>query len=437
MKSKVLLSLLVLFTLSSNAKVYIPLVKSVLPTTNSGGDARIGARTSSSAPLSYIDKGILSINYSISTISSIIITNDSTGAVVFSKSIDEETNNVRVELKSFVKKENAYNISVNAFGNWWVGYFGYYDYEYSNTDLEKTIQKGFSGVVESPGTARNYGVYAIAGNAAPGWNYGVSGIVSGQNAGTGVYGSSVRDEGFYTGGRFAGLFHGDLKTTDAVIATAYHTLADNGLNKDMVELESSSLDNLMQMGIYRYYLQQFIVDGGDESKPLGYYNNDSGILEKEHFGLSGQELKKIYPDLVTENQDGYLSINYIEIVPLLIRSVQELKTELDRTNAQLEELQSVTHVSERTSGPKAALYQNIPNPFKERCTVKCTIPTDVKDAMFYLYDYSGRQIQSRDIKDRGNVQIVIEGNGLEAGIYLYSLVTDGEIVDTRRIVHIE
>ena len=57
--------------------------------------------------------------------------------------------------------------------------------------------------------------------------------------------------------------------------------------------------------------------------------------------------------------------------------------------------------------------------------------------MFYLYDYSGHQIQSRIIKDRDDVQIVFEADGLEAGIYLYSLVCDGELVDTRRMILIE
>ena len=33
--------------------------------------------------------------------------------------------------------------------------------------------------------------------------------------------------------------------------------------------------------------------------------------------------------MVVEGQDGYLAVNYIELVPILIRSIQELKAELD------------------------------------------------------------------------------------------------------------
>lgn len=45
--------------------------------------------------------------------------------------------------------------------------------------------------------------------------------------------------------------------------------------------------------------------------------------------MSAQELQKLYPDLVMEGEDGYLSVNYPGLVPLLLRSIQELKAELD------------------------------------------------------------------------------------------------------------
>lgn len=417
----------VLALVSINAKVYIRLVK----TTSGGhtGAARTGIRTSVYAPMAFFEGDSLYIQYPLSTASSVIVTNDSTDMAILSWNFEQESSLVSMDISSLTLN-HPYNLSVNAFGVWWVGYFDYMESSYS-----QSIQKGFSAIVDDQGKERNYGIYCIAGNANPGWNYGISGIVSGQNGGTGIYGSSLQDEGFNTGGRFAGLFHGDLKTTDAIYASAYNTLADSRLNKDMEQLETGSLDNLMQVSVFRYGLKQFNVDNGDQVIPLGYYNDDSGILEKEHYGLSGQEIKEIYPNLVTENQDGYLSINYVEMVPLLIQSIQELKTELDNTNAELESLKTGTKAITRTTD-QAVLYQNTPNPFKEKSVVNCIIPQYVKDASFYLYDYSGRQIQCHEIQDRGNVRIEIDGTELEPGIYMYSLITDGVIVDTKRMIHI-
>lgn len=53
------------------------------------------------------------------------------------------------------------------------------------------------------------------------------------------------------------------------------------------------------------------------------------MTSKRHFGVDTKELQNIYTDLELEGQDGYLSVNYLEMVPLIIRSIQELKQELD------------------------------------------------------------------------------------------------------------
>lgn len=416
--------LLLMVALVSSAKIYIPLVKSVPPSTGSGGEARVGVRTGNYVPLAYYENKQLYIQFPSSTVSSIIITNDSTDLAVLNKSFEQESTNVQIDISS-LKLNRSYNLSINAYGTWWVGYF-----DYDEQEPGPSVRKGFTAVIDDSDGNRNYGIYSKVGNATSGWNYGVSGILSGQNAGTGIYGSSWYDEGFNTNGRYAGLFHGDLKTTDAVYASAYNTLADSRLNKNSTQLGNGTLDNLMQISVFKYYLQQFNVDNGSVNSSLGYYNDDSGILEREHFGISGQELREIYPNLVSESQDGYLSVNYVELVPLLIQSIQELKAELDA-------LKTAAKVQERTSGQGATLYQNTPNPFSDRCIIKCTIPRDIKYASLYLYDYSGRQIQSRTITERGDVNLIIEGEGLDAGIYLYSLITDGELVETRRMLHIK
>lgn len=422
-KRLLLFSLMTMLALTSSAKIYIPLVKSVPPTTGSGGDARAGIRSGSYSPLAYYEEKTLYIQFPVSTTASVIITNDSTDLAVISEIFANETVSAQIDFSS-LNYQNAYNISVNAFGTWWVGYI-----DLRTVGTPQLIRRGVYAVLDDSGDGRNYSIYGVAGNATSGWNFGVSGFLSGNNGGTGIYGSSKNDNGFNTGGRYAGLFHGDIKTTDAVYASVYNTFADSRFTNNSQQIESGSLDNLMQISVLKYSLKQINVDSGEKTKTLGYFNDDSGILGIEHFGLSGQEIKEIYPNLVSESQDGYLTINYVEMIPLLIQSIQELKSELD-------ELKTNTKVSERISEKTSVLYQNSPNPFRDRCVIKCTIPAAIQQASFYIYDYNGRQIHHRTIKDRGSVQIVVEGNELEAGLYLYSLVTDGELIDTKRMIHI-
>jgi hypothetical protein len=47
------------------------------------------------------------------------------------------------------------------------------------------------------------------------------------------------------------------------------------------------------------------------------------------FGLIAQEVEKIYPEFVKENMSGFKTIKYNSLIALLIKSVQDLKAELD------------------------------------------------------------------------------------------------------------
>lgn len=80
------------------------------------------------------------------------------------------------------------------------------------------------------------------------------------------------------------------------------------------------------------------------------------------------------------------------------------------------------------------LYQNNPNPFTESTLVECEIPKETTDAKLYIYDVNGKQKDCIPVQRRGRVSVTIEGGRLEAGIYLYSLIADGVVIDTKRMI---
>ncbi len=47
------------------------------------------------------------------------------------------------------------------------------------------------------------------------------------------------------------------------------------------------------------------------------------------YGLAADQLRKVYPELVYEDQNGNMSINYIEMIPLLVQAINELKAEVE------------------------------------------------------------------------------------------------------------
>ena len=48
------------------------------------------------------------------------------------------------------------------------------------------------------------------------------------------------------------------------------------------------------------------------------------------YGLIAQDVKKEFPEMVSEGDDGYLMIDYIQLIPVIVESIKELKNEIDK-----------------------------------------------------------------------------------------------------------
>lgn len=63
--------------------------------------------------------------------------------------------------------------------------------------------------------------------------------------------------------------------------------------------------------------------------PTKYFTWKSDESKIEHIGTSAQEIKKLYPDLVTENEDGVLSVDYARLSIIALAAIKELKAQID------------------------------------------------------------------------------------------------------------
>ena len=291
---------------------------------------------------------------------------------------------------------------------------------------------------ETFNTGRSYGLLSEAGHSSAGWNFGVCTSVTGTNNGTGLFSSDGSyPEGYNVQGRWAGFFDGNVKIEGNLTAASITNLSDYRFKENIRQLTDGSLNKLMDMNVVKYRLKNRQVDMGDTAKTVYYaYPEDSPILKKDHYGLIAQELREIYPELVEEGEDGYLSVNYIELIPILIKSIQELKAEVNALQNVAGKVTQRSYDATEIDGIdyQAILFQNDPNPFTENTVIKCVIPNSVRSALLYIYDMNGRQIEGIVIKERGDVSVTISGNSLDAGMYLYSLITDGVASDTKRMI---
>jgi hypothetical protein len=285
--------------------------------------------------------------------------------------------------------------------------------------------------------SQSFGIYAIAGNCATA-NYGVCGKLGGTQKGSGVYGTNGDIVELDQGEQYAGYFNGDLKLTGTLFVPQIYWTSDFRLKENIESIDEGCLSNIRRMNVVRYNLKQREVNILDsmESKKGLLYDPKSPLLTKKHYGLIAQELQEIYPDLVTEGKDGYLSINYMEIIPLLIQSIQELETKVEALSYPSESPKQSPLKEDNLSGENV-LLQNIPNPFREYTIINCNINNDVNSAVLYIYNMNGLQIDKIVIDQRGSVPVTIRRNNLSAGIYMYSLIVDNVVIDMKRMIIID
>lgn len=317
-------------------------------------------------------------------------------------------------------------------------------------------------------TDKNYGVYGVCDvNNSHGRNYGVTGMLSfspgnSPYGGAGIYAADYAYM-FTSPNNIQGIYalytYGPTHISGQMTAQEIYTPADERLSEDVeaIEMQNRSegqtIDNLLKMNVLEFSLKNHEgvkvpenMDVITEDDRLAYEylkNREDKMYSRRHFGLSAQELQAIYPNLVLEGQDGYLYVNYTELVPILIRSIQELKAELDEVKGENDAMKArstaledneTTGIGDATSIPAAAsLAQNTPNPFSERTSIRFTLPENARNAYIYIFDMSGKMYKQIPV-DCSMQSVTIEGYELRAGMYIYSLVIGGKEVQTRRMI---
>ena len=174
------------------------------------------------------------------------------------------------------------------------------------------------------------------------------------------------------------------------------------------------------------------------------------------YGFIAQELKEVFPELVTQDKEGYYSINYIGLIPLMVEALKEQNEQNKTQQAEIDSLKKVVMVlakesnlphirttastdSESTSlqTPAVAgcrLEQNTPNPFNQSTQIKYYLPETIISAYLCIYDMQGKQLQQIALTQRGEGAELISASQLDPGMYLYALIADGQEVDVKRMI---
>jgi hypothetical protein len=248
-----------------------------------------------------------------------------------------------------------------------------------------------------------------------------------------------------------------VKYNGEVWSTGCHRTSSDGSLKNNVETISSPLDKIMQLRGVTFDLNLPKSETDTEEKQM----SDDKIYEllkkrtptitpeifkqmreeksRKQMGVVAQEVEKVIPEVVRTREDGLKAVAYSEMVGLLIEAMKEQQTIIDDLKLAVASLKGNQLRSSETTGmandliAACTLAQNTPNPFTEQTEIKYYVTSGVKNAYICIFDMQGKMLQKLDAQ-AGQNSLFIEGSKLDAGMYLYSLIVDGQEVDTKKMI---
>ena len=260
-----------------------------------------------------------------------------------------------------------------------------------------------------------------------------------------------------TGSNYAAWFEGDINVTGMT-----YNISDLQL-KQNIETFTNANELLDQLNPVKYNFR---------TEEYSFMN----LPQVDQIGLIAQEVENVLPDLVKQTtRPAQLdasgaevaagmelrTVNYIQLIPLLIAGNKEMQSDLREKDEMIHELYSrlerleqcidesrlCSETSFRMSTESETgesivlknhdaiiLDQNLPNPFSEQTTIKYFLPESVQNAEIIFYDIRGRVIDRVWLESRGESSLTVFGKDLNTGIYTYSLISDSEVISTRKML---
>jgi hypothetical protein len=100
---------------------------------------------------------------------------------------------------------------------------------------------------------------------------------------------------------------GNITSTGSISALSFNATSDRRVKANIVSLQSAS--------------NEYNVDN---LKPVTYFNT---LSHKNDVGFIAQDVEEVYPFMV-DSSGEYKSLNYISIIGILVKEIQDLKKEI-------------------------------------------------------------------------------------------------------------
>lgn len=175
---------------------------------------------------------------------------------------------------------------------------------------------------------QTYSIYAEAGGSSV-VNYGIAATLSGIGSayGAAIIGSTSSSPTLQHSGQYAGYFKGDVRSTGTIYSALLSPspISSSSTVRDLTEDRANVISSRITS------LQPIAVISENEQRSEDVVQTK---MSSTRYAIDEESLRNLFPELVYEDMDGNVSINYIEMVPLLVQSIKEL-------NAKIESLEKI------------------------------------------------------------------------------------------------
>src|ERR1019366_7666489 len=360
---------------------------------------------------------------------------------------------------------------------------------YHSTGASNTAIGYYAGVNNTSGTNNTFVGYG-AGTTVSTGTYNTC-VGNGADASAGITNATAIGNGATASvSNSVNLGNGAITKIYAAVTTI--TLSDGRFKTNVTE-NVKGLSFIKKLRPVTYYmdtkkLDDFLIQNmSDSTKIMHKQGMDFGPSTAiVHSGFIAQEVEKAAQQFgfissivsAPSNNTNPYGLGYEEFVVPLVKAVQELsniidsvkivKTKQDSINtalsnqnaalqSQLTQLASkinacCTSTTNSNGSAKSLaegvsqtnvnlnnsqviiLDQNSPNPFAETTTINYFLPDSIGKAQMLFYNAQGQLIQSVALIQKGKGALNVFANDLTNGIYTYTLVVDGQIIESKKMM---
>jgi hypothetical protein len=254
---------------------------------------------------------------------------------------------------------------------------------------------------------------------------------------------------------------GSINTGILASATGANALAANFMGTVVYGTLQQGSDRSLKTNIKK---EERVLEVLGKINPVTYNfipqkeNTHLNLTQKLQHGFIAQELEEVMPELVQDivypifnDKNEQIStrtlktVNYVGLISVLTASIKELSEEIKALKAEKQSTQKTFVVSETdtrqltnneiTSLKEKAFFmaQNKPNPFSGSTEIAYSLPASEKNASILILNLNGQTIKEYTL-NANEGSITINAGILQKGIYLYSLISNGQEITTKKMV---